>query len=133
MESKWVLDAHGLMQFLERDSGFEKVKAIFEECFKVEENLLMSAVNFGEVNYITLRECGIEKAEKIEAVIQYLPIDIVVVDVGLSKLAAEFKAVRRMSYADCFAAGLAKSHNGTLITGDKEFAQVEDEIKVFWL
>ena len=133
MKSKLILDAHGLMQFLEHEPGFEKVKTIFEESVQDNNVLLMSVVNFGEIYYITLRECGIEKANDIEAVINHLPIEIIAVDLELTKLAAEFKAIKRMSYADCFAAALAKKHHGKVITGDKEFEQVEDEIEIFWL
>ena len=38
-----------------------------------------------------------------------------------------------MSYADCFAAALAKINNAELITGDREFKEVEGEVKVVWL
>jgi len=33
-----------------------------------------------------------------------------------------------MSYADCFAAALAKDRKAELVTGDKEFRQVEGEV-----
>ena len=39
----------------------------------------------------------------------------------------------RMSYADCFAAALAKLRKAELVTGDKEFKQVEGEVKVLWI
>ena len=38
-----------------------------------------------------------------------------------------------MSYADCFAAALAKEKKTELLTGDKEFKQAEGEIKIHWL
>jgi predicted nucleic acid-binding protein len=38
-----------------------------------------------------------------------------------------------MSYADCFAAALAKIKNCELVTGDPEFREVEKEIKINWL
>jgi predicted nucleic acid-binding protein len=38
-----------------------------------------------------------------------------------------------MSYADCFAAALAKINKAELITGDREFKEVEGEVKVVWL
>jgi predicted nucleic acid-binding protein len=38
-----------------------------------------------------------------------------------------------MSYADCFAAALAKLRKAELVTGDKEFRQIEGEIKVSWV
>ncbi|MCC6210625.1 MAG: hypothetical protein IT513_06225 [Burkholderiales bacterium] len=38
-----------------------------------------------------------------------------------------------MSYADCFAAALAKERKADLATGDKEFKQIEGEVSVRWL
>jgi predicted nucleic acid-binding protein len=38
-----------------------------------------------------------------------------------------------MSYADCFAAALAKDRKSDLVTGDKEFKQVEGEVSIRWL
>ena len=38
-----------------------------------------------------------------------------------------------MSYADSFAAALAKENRAELLTRDKEFEQVEGEIKIAWL
>ena len=50
-----------------------------------------------------------------------------------AELAARFKAHHRISYADCFAAALAKVSNGEVVTGDKEFKAVEGKIKISWL
>jgi predicted nucleic acid-binding protein len=39
-----------------------------------------------------------------------------------------------MSYADCFAAALAKTRDAELVTGDLEFKVVEKELKkIKWL
>ncbi|MBI1882792.1 MAG: type II toxin-antitoxin system VapC family toxin [Chlamydiae bacterium] len=130
---KRILDTHALMVFLEREPEFEKVEALFVAAVEKNNPLLMTTVNFGEVYYIVLRECGSEKAHEIEKIIRSLPIEIVDVDVTLAKEAGRFKATRKMSYADCFTAALAKVHKGEVITGDKEFKEVEDEVKVLWI
>ncbi|MFH1902855.1 MAG: type II toxin-antitoxin system VapC family toxin [Candidatus Omnitrophota bacterium] len=130
---KRILDAHGLLVFLEKEPGFEKIEAFFVSAVERNNDLLMTAVNFGEVYYIVLRECGQEKASEIEKIIQALPIEIIAVDKHLAKEAACFKAVNKMSYADCFAAALTKLHKGELVTGDKEFRAVEKEIKIAWV
>ena len=36
-------------------------------------------------------------------------------------------------YADYFAAALAKLRKAELVTGDKEFKQVEGEVKILWI
>jgi predicted nucleic acid-binding protein len=40
---------------------------------------------------------------------------------------AIFKATKKMSYADCFAAALAKTRSAELVTPDSEFKIVEAE------
>lgn len=128
-----VLDTHGLLVFLEREPGFEKVKSLFVAALEEDENLLMTSVNFGEVYYIILREFGEKKVNEVEKIIRTLPIEIVDVDMQLAREAARFKATKRISYADCFAAALAKLHKGEVVTGDKEFKALEDEVKISWI
>lgn len=128
-----VLDAHGLLVFLEKEAGYEKVEQFFVNAVEKDKCLLMSSVNFGEVYYIVLRECGQDKANEIEEIIKTLPIEIINVDMEIAKEAARFKAHHKISYADCFAAALAKLHKGEVITGDKEFKSLEDKVKVVWL
>ena len=130
---KRVLDAHGLLVFLEKEPGFEKVKSFFIEAVENDNPLLMTSVNFGEVYYIILRECGQERANEVEKIIQTLPVEIVDVDIQIAREAAQFKAAKKISYADCFAAALAKIIKGEVITGDKEFKLLEDEIRIAWL
>jgi ribonuclease VapC len=128
-----VLDTHGLLVFLEREPGFEKVKSLFVAALEEDNNLLMTSVNFGEVYYIVLREFGEKKVNEVEKIIQTLPIEIVDVDMQLAREAARFKAVKKISYADCFAAALAKLHEGEVVTGDKEFKVLEGEVKISWV
>ena len=128
-----ILDAHALMTFFEKEPGHEKVESFFVSAVEKDENLLMSTVNYGEIYCVILRECGQEKVDEIERVIRSLPIDVVDVDIILAREAARFKAIKKISYADCFAAALAKLRKGELITGDKEFKILETEIKIVWI
>lgn len=128
-----VLDAHGLLVFLEKEPGFEKVESFFVSAIEKNNYLLMTSVNFGEVYYIVLRECGQEKAHEIENIIKTLPIEIIDVDMNLAREAARFKATKKISHADCFAAALAKLHKGEVITGDKEFKTLENEVRISWI
>jgi len=128
-----VLDTHGLLVFLEREPGFEKVKSLFVAALEEDNNLLMTSVNFGEVYCIILREFGEKKVNEVEKIIQTLPIEIVDVDLQLAREAARFKAIKKISYADCFAAALAKLCQGEVVTGDKEFKALEGEVKISWV
>lgn len=128
-----ILDAYALLAYLEKEAGWEKVESFFSQAVENNFNLLMTSVNYGEVYYIVLREQGQEAAKTLEKIILTLPIDTVEVGINLAKEAAVFKAQGKISYADCFAAALAKVKKGELITGDKEFKALEKEIKISWL
>ncbi len=128
-----VLDAYSLMTYFEGEAGKDMMIEIFRSARDSGRLLLLSVVNWGEIFYITLREAGRERAEHIAHLLSTLPIQIMSADLDLTRQAAEFKATKKMSYADCFAAALAKSRKAELVTGDKEFRQVEGEVKILWL
>ena len=128
-----VLDAYSLISYIEGDPGAEKIVEVIRTARDSGRDLLLSVVNWGEVYYITLREDGRERARQVVHLISTLPIQIVPADVELTTQAAEFKSSKKMSYADCFAAALAKLRKAELLTGDKDFKQVETEIKIQWI
>jgi predicted nucleic acid-binding protein len=128
-----VLDSYSLIAYLEGEEGAERMVELFRIARDSGRDLLLSVINWGEVYYITLREAGRERAEQAAHIISTLPIQVLPVDLELTKVAAEFKAAKRMSYADCFAAALAKVRRAELVTGDGDFKMVEGEIKVLWI
>jgi len=93
----------------------------------------MSVVNWGEVYYQVARRYGEPQAQEIERLIQSFPVAVIDADRELTREAARLKASKRLPYADCFAAALARSKNGQLYTGDPEFKAIEKEVKVVWL
>lgn len=127
-----ILDAHALIGFFEKEPWYDKVHSAFLDAVEKDTDLLLTSVNYGEVYYIILRECGQQKVEEIEKIMQTLPIEIVDVDVAISREAACFKAKYKLSYADCFAAALTKLKKGELLTGDKEFEKLKEQIRIYW-
>jgi ribonuclease VapC len=130
-----VLDSWAIMAFFEDEPAAEAVERLLQQAVEGKHRLLLSAVNWGEIYYATMRAVSQEAAEQKAQEIASLPIEIVAVgeDLALARQAAIFKATKRMSYADCFAAALAKEKKAELVTGDKEFKEVEGEIKILWL
>ncbi len=128
-----VLDAHAVFVYLEKEPGHEKVLGALTHAAQSGKNLLMTSVNWGEVYYATLRELGEKTAEGVLSLLDTFPLEIVDVDKKLAKQAGLYKASKKMSYADCFAAALAKLNKADLLTGDKEFKAVEKEIRIVWL
>jgi predicted nucleic acid-binding protein len=94
---------------------------------------MMTAVNTGEIWYITARETSEDEADRTITELAQLGIQFFDADWKLAHQAATFKVKSKMSFADCFAAALAKENKADLVTGDPEFKQVESEIKIHWL
>jgi predicted nucleic acid-binding protein len=130
-----VLDSWAILAFFEDEPAAETVERLLEQAIDGKHRLLLSAVNWGEVYYSTMRAVSQEAAEQKAREIASLPIEIVGIgeDLALARQAAIFKATRRMAYADCFAAALAKLRSAELVTGDPEFKQLEGDVKMAWL
>ncbi len=128
-----VVDSYSLLAYIEGEAGAEKMIEIFRVARDSGRDLLLSVVNWGEVYYITMREVGQERADEVAQIISTLPIQIVPADLDLTRQAAALKSKRKMSYADCFAVALAKERKAELVTGDKEFREVEKEVKILWV
>src|SRR3990172_7247625 len=128
-----VLDSWAVLAYLEDEESSQKVADLIGDAHEHEIPLLMSVVNAGEVWYILAREVSEAEADKGVEGLRRLGIEFIDVDWKLSRQAGTYKSKNRMSYADCFAAALAKEHKAELVTGDKEFKQVEGDIKILWV
>jgi predicted nucleic acid-binding protein len=131
-----VLDSWALIAFFEDEPAAEQVENLLVKAEAGTHKLLLSIVNWGEIYYNTMREISQEAAEQAAKEMAGLTIEVVGVDArnfDLVRQAAIYKATRKISYADAFAAALAKLSNAELVTGDREFRAVEDEIKIEWL
>lgn len=128
-----VLDASALMTFFLGRPGAEKLKEVFVASAEGKRELAMSVVNWGEVYYSIWRDRGPGDAQKALGYIAQLPIELVPADAAQAKLAAEFKAQRRLPYADGFAAALAQARRATLVTSDKDFERVGAALEILWV
>lgn len=128
-----VLDSHALMAFFQDEPGADFVRGLIHKAMETDTNLLMSIVNLGEVWYAIARTNSPEIADQYINEIKGMGIEIVDADWALTRQAAVFKSGGNISYADCFAAALAKVKKAELVTGDKEFKSLEGEIRVSWI
>ena len=128
-----VLDSWTVLAYLEDEKSGQAVAELLSEAGEHGMPVLMSVVNAGEVWYILAREVSETEADKAIHELRQLGIEFMAVEWELARVAGSFKAGYRMSFADCFAAALAKSHKAELVTGDKEFKQVESEVQVRWV
>lgn len=128
-----VLDSWAIMSYLQGEPSAEKVADIIADAHEENVPLLMSVVNAGEVWYIIARRTSEADADRSMRQLRQLGIEMVDADWDIAHDAGRFKAKNKMSFADCFAAALAKQRKAHLATGDQEFKQVEPDISVIWL
>jgi ribonuclease VapC len=128
-----VLDSWAIMSYLQDEASAEKVADIIADAHEDNTPLLMSVVNAGEVWYIISRRTSEGDADRSIRQLKQLGIEMVDADWDMAHDAGRFKAKHKMSFADCFAAALAKQRKAHLVTGDQEFKQVEADIIIDWL
>jgi ribonuclease VapC len=128
-----VFDSWAVIAYLEGEPAAEKVADHIADAHDDGIPLFMSVVNAGEVWYIIAREASVNDAERSILELRRLGIEFVNVDWTLAHEAGAYKSKHKMSFADCFAAALAKHKRAVLLTGDAEFKQVEKEVTIDWL
>jgi predicted nucleic acid-binding protein len=129
----YVLDASALFVFLQKKPSAHKVSELFKEALRGRAEVLMSAVNCGEVYGGILRQHGPERAAVALSAIYPLPVQLI--DATLQRVlrAAEVKVRYKLYYADTFAASLAMEHKATLVTSDSDFRSLGNTVSILWL
>jgi predicted nucleic acid-binding protein len=127
------LDSWAVIAYLEDEPSAEQVEELIATAHEEQIPIYMSVVNVGEVWYTLAREVSEVEANLGIKMLRDLRIQFENVDWELTQEAARFKSQNKMSYADAFAAVLAKVKKADLVTGDNEFKPLEGQIKISWL
>lgn len=95
----------------------------------------MTYINLGEVYYRIAKESGLAAADGALVWLEGLPFRFSAANRDLTMEAAKLKAQYALSYADCFAAALARQVGAAVVTGDDEFKQLERAgiVEIEWL
>jgi len=128
-----VLDSWAWMALVMGEGAGAEVEKLIHSAARNSNQLWMTTVNLGEVWYSIARRKSPSQADEALELVALAGIRIAPADWTLTYQAAQFKSRYRMSYADAFAAALARAHGVELVTGDPEFRALEDQIKIHWL
>ena len=129
----YVLDTWAVIAYLEDEPSAVQIGELIAAAHDEQIPVYMSVVNVGEVWYTIAREISEAEADTSVKELRDLRIRFQDVDWGLTREAARFKSHQKMSYADCYAAALAKLRMADLVTGDGEFRSVEDQVSIQWV
>ena len=126
----YVLDASAILRFTDKEAGFDRVRDLFIQAAQGDVDLLLSAVNWGEiVGALYKRASGLPASAltnvgSLAANLAALPVTVVAADKDLAEGAAIFKYNFKVPFVDAFAGSLALQENATLVTADYDFKSV---------
>ena len=125
------LDSFALLALLTGQNAMSRVQEVLTSaCGNHSSKIWMCEVNFAEVGYQLIRRVGTKLWNKRLLVIAQLPIVFANADRRLSLDAAGIMTRHPMSLADAYCAALAFREGATILTGDPEFQQLEQTIKI---
>ncbi len=129
----YVFDASAVFAFLQKKQAAARVNELLKEAVRGRIEILMSAVNYGEVYGVILREYGPDRAIAVMSAVHPLPIQLMDATLKRAFQAAEAKAKYRLYYVDSFAAALAIEYKATLVTSDADFRKLGHGFPTLWL
>ena len=132
MKAGRVFDSWAILAYAYNEPAADDVENLLVESTRL-QNAWMSSINLGEVWYSLARRKSRDIAEQQLAILAQIGIERVDVDWPMVLQAADYKSRHKISYADAFAAALAKQRNAELVTGDREFRALDSEIKIHWV
>lgn len=129
----YIVDSFAILALLGGEAGAQRVQDLLDQAKNDLIVVKMSAINLGEVLYITERERSLSKAQAVLAIVDQLPLEILDATHERILAAAHIKANYPVAYADAFAIGAAQEFQAIAVTGDPEFKSVADLIQIEWL
>lgn len=130
--SRYVLDSYAILAWYNQEARAHRVRQLVRN---VGNRFWMSVINVGEVYYRVAKDLSLLQAEEAMSWVSRQPIAVVDANRSLTIEAAKIKSEYTLSYADCFAAALARRVNAQVVTGDREFLPLERDgiVELAWL
>lgn len=113
-----MLDASSLLRYLDRGPGFERIATLRKQAAREEAQLLVSAVNWGEVASVLYKAHNASVARETISKLRALPFAITSVEADQAEETTAFEQDFKAPYADASAGSLALREKATLVTAD---------------
>jgi len=127
---RFLLDTSAIFALTDREAGADRVEALLDRAAAGECALHACAASLMEVFYIALQEEGEDEAAQLVGLVKSWPVTWLYPDEKTFLLAARFKALHRLSFADAVIAAAASLAAATLVHKDPEFAQLAGEVNL---
>lgn len=132
-KDQFILDACAMLAYLNNEEGVEIIGEVLERGNRNEARIFITAMDLAEIFHIVLKKEGRDKALKTILLIKNLPVECVGLDEALLMLAGEIRVQFPLTLGDALVAAVAKTKKAKIITGDKDFKDLEKEIECVWI
>ncbi|MBI3599245.1 MAG: type II toxin-antitoxin system VapC family toxin [Nitrospinae bacterium] len=133
----FVLDSFAMLCLFDRKRKRENraIRKYLEDAENGRIKLYLSKINEGEIFYKLYKYLGESVAIGFREDLKHgiVPVNVVSVNDKRVERASEIKSKYPVSYADAFCIELAREMNLPVITGDPEFKNVGEIIKIVWI
>lgn len=133
MNQKSLLDAYGLLLFLQKDGPYEVIKTLFRNAQAEGKPVLINEMSVGEIFCVIARTHSVERAESFLPILEVLPLEIVSNTLDDVLRAARIKTQYSIGYGNALVVATAEREKAVLLTGDPEFREVDGVIPIQWL
>jgi predicted nucleic acid-binding protein len=130
----YVFDASAILRYLDDEAGAERVEAIINDYLDGTCQVVVSAVNWGEVATKLAQRYNKQQFEAVFAELQVLGLEVIPVTASRAIASGLFKAQKKIPYADAFGVELTASiPNSVLVTADFDVKPAAGDIKIEFL
>ena len=130
----FVLDSSAVLRYLDREAGFGRVREIFRVCASTSSEMLISAVQWGEIAAVRRRQYGPLEQMRVLRDLAQFDFQIVAANAERAVQAAGIRVDYKMGSADSYAVELTlDSPESVLVTADYDFKLVQDLIRIEFL
>ncbi len=130
----FVLDSSAVLRHIDGEAGDDRVDAIFQMALMGSAEILVSAVQWGEIAGMLRKRAGAQEQKRVLQSLLQIDIKIVSTSAERAVRAAEIKVDRKLAYADAFAIELSMdSPDHVLVTADYDFKNVADLVRIEFL
>ncbi|HEY1254526.1 MAG TPA: PIN domain-containing protein [Terracidiphilus sp.] len=130
----FVLDSSAVLRHIDGEAGDDRVDAIFQMALMGRAEILVSAVQWGEIAGMLRKRAGAQEQKRVLQSLLQIDIKIVPCSAERAVRAAEIKVDRKLAYADAFAIELSMdSPDHVLVTADYDFKNVADLVRIEFL
>jgi predicted nucleic acid-binding protein len=128
------MDSNAILRYLDNEPGADRVENCINAHVAGRDQIVISAVQWGEIASVLLKRYGQPAAETALHDLRAFDFNLVPATAERAQRAAFIKVRTKIPYADAFAVELASdSSDHLLITGDFDFKAAEQQIKIEFL